>query len=160
MMMERRLPNELVDCILENLYLNRDTLLNCALVGKPGFALRSVASSEKSFSSCHHRYVEQHLDALFAEKPYLASYVRSLELERFLTQTEYDNEQVTMPGEVVYTVTASLVRRLSNLDDLSFFFVDWEGVPPLLQAALTEIYKAPSLTQFHANYVYTPHSQN
>ncbi|KAE9397825.1 hypothetical protein BT96DRAFT_1020492 [Gymnopus androsaceus JB14] len=111
---------------------------------------------EEDFDTLVDAYLKttRHLDTLFAEKPYLASYVRSLKLKRFLTQTDYDNKQVTVP-EVVYTAAASLVRRLSNLSSLSFDYVFWEGLPPLLQAALTEICAA-SLTQFSASYFYIP----
>ncbi|KAE9397829.1 hypothetical protein BT96DRAFT_921159 [Gymnopus androsaceus JB14] len=56
--------------------------------------------------------------------------------------------------EAVYTATISLVRRLSSLNSLSFNVISWESLPPLLKAALTEICKAPSVTQFSANHFY------
>ncbi|KAE9408062.1 hypothetical protein BT96DRAFT_1013544 [Gymnopus androsaceus JB14] len=148
-MMERRIPNELVDCILENLYFDRHTLLNCALVGRAwvrssqrgifreivlhlpsGFAPPIIDAYLKAPTFLH---------ALFLEKPYLASYVRTLELQSF-----------AHAATPVYTATASLVQRLSEVKKLIFHFVEWKSLPPLLKAVLTEICKAPSVTHFCA----------
>ncbi|KAE9398593.1 hypothetical protein BT96DRAFT_994656 [Gymnopus androsaceus JB14] len=85
----------------------------------------------------------RHLDALFSEKPYLASYVWSLELQSFRRY------KVPMP-KVVYTATASLVQRLSEVKELKFHYFEWNTLPPLLKAVLTELCKAPSVTQFSA----------
>ncbi|KAE9394292.1 hypothetical protein BT96DRAFT_998673 [Gymnopus androsaceus JB14] len=156
-MMERRVPNELVDCILDNLYFDKATLLNCALVGRAWLPssqrriFREVILDQDFTSVAPHALVDaylkttRHLDTLFAEKPYLASYVRSLELRSF-----------TQSSKAVCTTTASLVRRLSNLNSLSFDYVHWESMPALLKAALTDICQAPSITRFSAVDFYTP----
>ncbi|KAE9397844.1 hypothetical protein BT96DRAFT_1020507 [Gymnopus androsaceus JB14] len=90
MTMERRIPNELVDLILENLYLDTDTLRNCALVGKAwvsssqrGIFREIVLSMLSPMNMDANLKVARHLDTLFSEKPYMASFVRSLELRSF-----------------------------------------------------------------------------
>ncbi|KAE9397852.1 hypothetical protein BT96DRAFT_1020512 [Gymnopus androsaceus JB14] len=156
-MMEKRVPNELVDCILENLYFDRDTLINCALVGKAWvrssqlgifreIVLKLPRVTNFAVSPATDGYLEadRRLDALFSEKPHLASYVRSLKLTSFLV--DYDTEPA-MPAEAC-TATASLVQRLSEVNKLAFCFLEWEILPPLLKVALTELCKASSLTQF------------
>ncbi|KAE9404593.1 hypothetical protein BT96DRAFT_1016183 [Gymnopus androsaceus JB14] len=152
----RHISNELVDHILDNLYFDRDTLLDCALVGRAWVCssqrgiFREIILRLPAYHPSHLAiFVEvylkttTHLDTLFAEKPYIASYVRSLELR---TPREYSS---ALP-EVVYSATTSLVRRLSSLNSLSFVCVNWRGLPPLLQAALTEICEAPSITRLSA----------
>ncbi|KAE9408641.1 hypothetical protein BT96DRAFT_913787 [Gymnopus androsaceus JB14] len=154
-MMERRVPNELVDCILDNLYFDKATLLNCTLVGRAWvrtsqrgifreIILELPSYGMKNFDELVDAYLKttRHLDMLFAEKPYLASYVRSLEIRS-------ESYNAATP-EVVYTATASLVQRLSNVNNLSFFRIVWQLLPPLLQEALTELCKAPSVTRFSA----------
>ncbi|KAE9397891.1 hypothetical protein BT96DRAFT_995452 [Gymnopus androsaceus JB14] len=129
MMMERCIPNELVDCILENLYFDRDTLLSCALVGSAWVRssqhgiFREIVLKLPSVQTLMDAYLKatMHLDALFSKKPYLASYVRSLELTLF-------------PRYHLVTATHEV----------------WNSLPPLLKAALIEICKASSVTQFSA----------
>ncbi|KAE9398038.1 hypothetical protein BT96DRAFT_43959 [Gymnopus androsaceus JB14] len=92
-----RLPNELVECILDNLYFDKDTLLSCALVASAWvtpsqrgiFRLITLklpdSKYRNSFSVLFGAYLQTSglLIALFNEKPYLASYVRALELVHF-----------------------------------------------------------------------------
>ncbi|KAE9400859.1 hypothetical protein BT96DRAFT_992584 [Gymnopus androsaceus JB14] len=158
-------PNELVDCILENLYFDRDTLFNCALVGRAWIrssqrgifreiVLGLPSQNEPSTEKLTDAYLKatrrlESLDALFCKKPYLASFVRSLEL-RWFQHRKLDAPQ-RAPPEVVYTVTASLVRRLSGLNSLSFLSVNWESLPPFLKVALTDLCLARSeITRFSA----------
>ena len=137
------IPNELVDCILEKLYFDTQTLLNCALVGRawvyssqcgifrhiileyPGFRLDNFY-----LDPC------ERLVATFNANPRLALYVRSLQLLKF------DGDD-----EAFYTAAANVIRRLSNVNRLSLLFVDWQALPSLLKTALTEMFRAPSLTQ-------------
>ncbi|KAE9397853.1 hypothetical protein BT96DRAFT_995413 [Gymnopus androsaceus JB14] len=155
MMMERRVPNELVDCILDNLYLDTATLLNCVLVGKAWVRSSQRGIFREIILNLPFRdqdaYLEaiRRLDALFSEKPYLASYVRSLELRWFAQFDRYDWLQL------VYNATASLVQRLSNVKKLKFHRVEWKPLSPLLKAALNKICEA-SVTQFCAMVFYVP----
>ncbi|KAE9397831.1 hypothetical protein BT96DRAFT_921162 [Gymnopus androsaceus JB14] len=139
-MMERRVLNELID----------STLLNCALVGRAWVRssqrgiFREIVLKLPLTAFIVFPTATRRLDASFSEKPYLASYVRILELRSFA------QFNAAPPEHAVYVATASLVRRLSNLNSLSFSSVSWESLPPLLQAALTEICKAPSVTRLSA----------
>ncbi|KAE9397890.1 hypothetical protein BT96DRAFT_995451 [Gymnopus androsaceus JB14] len=155
-MTESRVPSKLVDCILKNLYFDTPTLLNCALVGRAWvrssqhgifreIVLELPFTGHSAFATLMDAYLKtaRHFNALFSEKPYLASYVRLLELR---SSGQY---KVPMP-KVVYTATASLVQRLSEVKELKFHDFGWNTLPPLLKAVLTELCKAPSVTQFSA----------
>ncbi|KAE9397872.1 hypothetical protein BT96DRAFT_50721 [Gymnopus androsaceus JB14] len=150
-------PNELVDCILENLYLDTPTLLNCALVGKAWvrpsqrgifraiileFPLPAPYASDAEYSVVND-YVNtcEHFVALFDRdaKPHLASYVQSLELRRFC-----EPEQ-----DALHAVTAKVIQRLTDVKKLSLFRVNWDSytLSPLLKETLAEVFKAPSLNE-------------
>ncbi|KAE9397851.1 hypothetical protein BT96DRAFT_995410 [Gymnopus androsaceus JB14] len=138
------LPNELVDDILYNLYFDKATLFNCVLVGKARvrpsqrgifreIVLEIIDSAELYLKTTGR------LDALFPEKPYLASYVQSLELRWF--------DFVDQGACNIHTATAKVVRRLPNVNKLSFFRVYWNRLSPLLKVAVTDLFRVPSLTQ-------------
>ncbi|KAE9388008.1 hypothetical protein BT96DRAFT_1004581 [Gymnopus androsaceus JB14] len=121
------LPNELVDCILDNLVFDTATLLSCALVERAWvqssqrgifrhIILELPSARHENFSTLVNSYLTRRLDALFSEKPHLASYVH-------------------------------VVQRLSNLRHLSLLVVNWDILSPLLKTALTAVFRAPSLTQ-------------
>ncbi|KAE9383420.1 hypothetical protein BT96DRAFT_1009206 [Gymnopus androsaceus JB14] len=146
-MTERRVPNELIDCVLENLYSDRATLLNCALVGRAwvrasqrGIFRKIVLELPESTAYdevwamrvATYQETTAHLGCLFAAKPYLASSVQSLELWRF-------GESSGQP-EVWYTAAASVLQRLSNVNNLSFCEIRWNALPPFLRSALTELF--------------------
>ncbi|KAE9397850.1 hypothetical protein BT96DRAFT_995409 [Gymnopus androsaceus JB14] len=154
------LPNELIEDILDNLYFDKATLLNCALVGRAWVRpsqrgiFREIIlewpAKQEYFATLIGAYVKAtaRLDSLFAEKPYLASYVRSLELRRFIYFATDTSD--------LHTATVDVVRRLSNVNNLSFVHVRWECLSSLLQAALAEICKTPSVTRFSTFDFYIP----
>ncbi|KAE9391343.1 hypothetical protein BT96DRAFT_1001460 [Gymnopus androsaceus JB14] len=134
------LPTELVDCILDNLYFDTRTLRNCALVGSAW-----VRSSQRGiFRQIVLKPPSPNLLPPLMPKPYLPSYVQSLELREFENGStdELDN------------ATADVVRRLSNVNNLSFSTVYWITLSPLLRTELTKILRAPSLTQLSLELFY------
>ncbi|KAE9406205.1 hypothetical protein BT96DRAFT_1014987, partial [Gymnopus androsaceus JB14] len=126
------IPNELVDCILEKLYFDTKTLLNSWHL--PPYHSRIPPAFR--FDDNFHLDLCERLVAIFNANPRLALYVQSLQLLKF------DGDD-----EAFYTAAANVIRRLSNVNRLSLLFVDWQALPSLLKTALTEMFRAPSLTQ-------------
>ncbi|KAE9402299.1 hypothetical protein BT96DRAFT_991276 [Gymnopus androsaceus JB14] len=87
-MMVEPLPNELIECILENLYFDKQTLKNCALVGKAWVRasqrgiFEQISFDEFYLRDCLQTRSER-LIAIFGVKPHLARDVRFLELLNF-----------------------------------------------------------------------------
>ncbi|KAE9405700.1 hypothetical protein BT96DRAFT_915909 [Gymnopus androsaceus JB14] len=131
-----KLPNELVGYILDNLYFDRDALLNCALVGRAW-----VYSSQRGIfrqivldlTSVHmwSIYLEmtERLISSFDANPSLASYVRSFKL--------------------LTAATANIVHRLANLnvEKVALDLDEWNGVSPSLKEALVNMLRAHSVTR-------------
>lgn len=152
--MERpHIPPELVESILSNLYFDTATLLNCALVAQawvpssqrgifrelilklPSKNLEDFATRLDAFLDASKRRV-----ALLDDKPYLASYVRTLQLQE-LVEFEGDSEHA------LYSATTSVMERLSNVETLKVWSADWAVLSHVLREELTRILRSPSLTQ-------------
>lgn len=150
------LPLELLDCILEHLYHDKATLLSCALVEKAW-----VAPSQRgifhilvllppdpdpyndqleALSKVYVKSTEQLVGYIDAN-PRLASYVRSLHLAMFC------NISQTVDWEAVYTSTAMVIRRLSNVESLSLSCISWGSLSPSLTDSLIKMLRAPSVTR-------------
>lgn len=147
------LPNELVESILEHLYLDKETLLNCGLVARAwvpasqrGIFRMIVLRPPNALYLLHAQHgdtkTQSYLDSLtrlttfFDAKPHLATYVRSLMLHDF----DHRAKEVHIP-------TAVIIQRLSAVKELSFDSVNWTLLSPLLKEALTNLVKAPSMTR-------------
>lgn len=143
--MSETLPNELVDCILENLYFDTETLLNCALVGRAWVspAQRGIFRQVVLHDNTSYLKATLRLDALFDAKPHLAAYVQLLELRWFMPLYRHHQQQ---PSDL-HIANANIVQRLSNVKKLLFFRVDWTILFPVLKEALAKICMAPSVTQ-------------
>ncbi|KAE9388007.1 hypothetical protein BT96DRAFT_1025621 [Gymnopus androsaceus JB14] len=126
------LPNELVDCILDNLVFDIATLLSCALVERAWvqssqrgifrhIILELPSARHENFSTLVNSYLTGRLDALFIEKPHLASYVQSVQLRGFAGENQ--------PEAFIPTC-----RQLGH--PVAF-----------AKTALTAVFRAPSLTQ-------------
>lgn len=76
--------------------------------------------------------------------PRLASYVQSLKISRILWSERFN------------AVTASIVRRLSNVNKLSLRLVVWEGLSPSLKEALTDMLGSPSLNELSFTRFFIP----
>jgi hypothetical protein len=157
-MMEFPLPNELIDAILDNLYLDKATLLNCALVGKAW-----VSSSQKGIwhaitlespNSRHEDYValtkafldsNMRLIEIFDTSPHIATYVRSLELRQFEKPSRTLGAKYQY--EALHASTAAVVERLTNIKNLTFFRLNWATLAPSLKIALAGAFKVPSVTR-------------
>ncbi|KAJ4468746.1 hypothetical protein J3R30DRAFT_3739434 [Lentinula aciculospora] len=150
------LPRELIECIIiDNLYSDRATLLNCALVGKfwalcaqrgifQHITIELPSPYHEDFNELGSAYIERNelLLQLFDRKPFLASCVRILELRQFADiskKTFYDNG-------ILYTSATRVVGRLANVKKLLFFKCDWTTLTPGLKTVLTDVFKSPSLT--------------
>ncbi|KAE9396254.1 hypothetical protein BT96DRAFT_996863 [Gymnopus androsaceus JB14] len=135
------LPNELIDCILDNFSSDKNALSNCSLI-------------EKAFFPCQHRIFEkleldgrfvdssssERLIAIFDEKRYLASSVRLLNLRNFnLERPEKD--------EVYARIAEGVIQRLYKVDTIEFNDVRWQTLSPFLRTALFDAFEAPSLTR-------------
>lgn len=151
-------PNELIGCILENLYPDTRTLLNCAFVGRAW-----VYPSQRGLF--HHialdlpiphipstDYYETHNEAFlqtterlissFDTNPHLASYVRSLQL----VKSRKLPESAMGYQEPVYNATANIVHQLSNLHKVSLL-VHWTDLSHSLKTSLTDMLRSSSITQ-------------
>lgn len=150
--MEKRygFPNELVDRIVKNLYLDTPTLLKCALVGKAWVypaqrgifqeLVLDVRAPAKEATGQYSNRMES-LATLFAEKPSLASYVRSLEV-----RGEFFAFDASVPV-LVSMVWTRLIKRLSNVNRLLLFAISWGAMDFKLKEALSDLLRvAPSLT--------------
>lgn len=128
-------PNELIEHILDDLYFDKSTLLNCALVERAW----SCSSQRRIFREIFlttrgdHSNIGQ-LNASFNTSPHLASYVQSLGL---LTLR-------SIP-ETLDTLLVAIIQRVSGVKRLSLCDVDWTGLSPLLRESLTDMFRAPSL---------------
>lgn len=151
--MEKRygFPNELVDRIVKNLYLDTATLLKCSLVGKAWVypaqrgifqeLVLDVPASAKEPTDQYSNRMES-LATLFAEKPSLASYVRSLVVRGALFG--FDAGRVPVLVSMAWT---RLVKPLSNVNRLSLCAISWGVMELKLKEALTDLVRvAPSLT--------------
>lgn len=144
------LPNELVESILEHLYLDKDTLLSCALVAgawvpasQRGIFRTIVLRPPNALST---RYddtkTQSYLNSLTRlitfshSKPRLATYVRCLIL--------HDFDHVS---KEVHISAAFIIQRLSAVNELSFDLVNWTLLSPSLKEALTNLVRAPSMTR-------------
>ncbi|KAE9403617.1 hypothetical protein BT96DRAFT_1016856 [Gymnopus androsaceus JB14] len=150
------LPNELVEPILENLYSDKSTLLNCALVGRAwapasqrGIFQQIVLrlpfpQADKDFATVADAYLKANgrLVEILDENSRLVFYVRRLELREFVI---WDSEDL-VAYEPIHNSTAELILRLSSVEELSFEQVRWDPLPPMLKEALTNMLKAPQLT--------------
>lgn len=149
------LPNELVDSILDNLYFDKPTLLNCALVGKAwtpssqrGIFQRIVLESpnphHEDYAELCEAYIKSNdgLIRLFNNNPRLASYVRFLELRNFDRPIPY-SARLMYNQEAIHDSTAILVRLFTNLDSLSLFRMNWIALSPFLQSALGGLFRDP-----------------
>ncbi|KAE9402565.1 hypothetical protein BT96DRAFT_918090 [Gymnopus androsaceus JB14] len=157
-----QVPNELVECILDNLYFDKNTLLSCALVANAWvtpsqrgiFRLITLKPPHSeygnNFSVLFRAYLKTNslLIASFNEKPYLASYVRALELIHFPTVLQ-PTPNVSPLWKALCTSTTRVIRHLSNVESILFKEFHWHSITisPLLEEALVNILKAPSLTR-------------
>ncbi|KIK70103.1 hypothetical protein GYMLUDRAFT_213194 [Collybiopsis luxurians FD-317 M1] len=157
-MSEFPLPNELIECILDNLYHDKATLLNCALVGKAwvprsqkGLFQRIVIEAPNSH---HEDYVTlataflaayERLLAIYDAKPHLATYARTLELR------QYEKPSRTVDAkelqETLQTCTAKVIQRLTNITNLSILRLNWSQINPPMRAALTGVFQIPSVVR-------------
>ncbi|KAE9392882.1 hypothetical protein BT96DRAFT_924449 [Gymnopus androsaceus JB14] len=159
--MVKPIPNELVESILDHLHSDKGTLLNCALVGRawvhssqqgifreivldlplPHISITDYTTQIENFLK-----TTEWLISSFDTSPRLASYVRSLLLVKF---RKFPEAAVSYQ-EAVYTATANIVRRLSNVGvDKVLLLVQWNDLSHSLKTALTDMLRAPqaSVTQ-------------
>lgn len=153
------LPVEILDRILENIYHDKATLLSCALVEKAWvapsqrgiFHVLVLLPPDPDPYNPHHDQLEalsknyvkttEQLVGYIDANPRLASYVRSLSLAMFC------NISQIVDWEAVYTSTAMVIRRLSNVESLSFSCISWGSLSPSLTDSLMEMLRAPSVTR-------------
>ncbi|KAE9402208.1 hypothetical protein BT96DRAFT_1017773 [Gymnopus androsaceus JB14] len=111
------LPNELLECILNHLYLPRQTY-SFQLLCPPNSM--DEAERYQDFLDANDRLL-----ALFDSNPRLATYVRSLEINDF--------RYATLP---LHMSTAGIVQRLYNLNEISFSLIRWTWLPLWLKNLL------------------------
>ncbi|KAE9390183.1 hypothetical protein BT96DRAFT_1024684 [Gymnopus androsaceus JB14] len=113
----QQLPNELVELILDHLYFDTPTLLNCALVAR-AWVHRSQRGIFREIileiSTSRTLLTQSFLKAQSVVKnPRLASYVQSLELHRFIEPSSSE----AIIGSL-HAIAASIVQHLSKLNFL------------------------------------------
>ncbi|KAF5390062.1 hypothetical protein D9757_003771 [Collybiopsis confluens] len=166
-MLEYPLPNELIECILDNLYSDRDTLLNCALVGRAW-----VTTSQKGIfqrivldapNSHHEDYVQlthdflaanERLVDLFDDKPHLTKFVKTLELRQYEKPSRTRDARELQ--QALQISTANVIRRLSDITNLSIFRLTWSNLNDTLKDALVQAFSAPLLTRVSLSLVAIP----
>lgn len=150
------LPNELVESVIENLYTDRVSLLSCARVARAWacssqrgifrqIVLELFASDGPIHGINSYMKLTGQLISSFDANPLLATYVQSLEL-RGIIQTYEDRMDNA----------ANIIRRLTNVKELSFFAIYWGVLSPSLKASLADLFSAPPLTQISFNGVCMP----
>lgn len=145
-------PNELVDCILDNLYFDTATLLNCALVGRSwvrsaqrGIFRELILEMPDRYNGAYEATTWRFLDKInslavvLTEKPSLASYIRYLELRR----ASIGNWVVLL---ALFDLWTTLVEGLSNVKQILFCRVSWDGLPAPFKKAMADLFRTPSLT--------------
>lgn len=141
------LPNELLDCIIKNLYSDTFSLLSCALVGRAWVRssqreiFRDIVLSFPLHAISRDAYLNttRKLVASFNSTPRLVTYVRFLELQYFLNLHENLDE--------LHAATANVIQQLSSLNHLKFRNIRWAYLSPMLKAALARLLRTPSLTE-------------
>lgn len=148
MVKRNNLSNELIDCILEHLYSDIATLLNCALVGRAWVypSQRGIFHriSLKVDLSCFSGRVSANariranttIFTLFSEKPHLASYVRVLEL--------HDSGMLIM--EELLNAVVNVVQCLSSVKKLVLAGIRWSLLSSSLGMAIIDVLRGTSLT--------------
>ncbi|KAE9392234.1 hypothetical protein BT96DRAFT_1023698 [Gymnopus androsaceus JB14] len=140
---ENQLPNELIQCILDHLYCDTPTLLNCALVARfwavpsqrgifreivlkfPHFGVFESARSMKTKYRLFTRSFRK-IDATLAN-PRLASYVQSLKLYNF---GFYSSGEAIVDS--LHAAAARIVHRLSKVNKVQL------SAPSLTQVYLSD----------------------
>ncbi|KAJ3781986.1 hypothetical protein GGU10DRAFT_319342 [Lentinula aff. detonsa] len=150
-------PREIVDCILDNLYLDKATLLSCALVGKAWglsaqrgifqhITLELPIMQHEEFDELARAYNKRNeqLIGFFERKPYLASHVQTFELKQFGKLSRNGSRD---KKEILYVSTTQVVERLCNVQSLLLSRGNWDSLSPQLREALKHLFSAPSLSR-------------
>ncbi|KAE9393792.1 hypothetical protein BT96DRAFT_999153 [Gymnopus androsaceus JB14] len=153
------LANELIDNILEFLYSDKASLKNCALVGKAWVCASQQGLFETivfkflkrtlyalTHASSNHGPIKPKLErfiAMFDEKPYLASYVRSLEVVHFRP------DDLSSKLEEAAPLASQVIHRLSYVEHILLYDCEKNMLSefPVLREALYDIFNLPSLTR-------------
>ncbi|KAE9400938.1 hypothetical protein BT96DRAFT_619575 [Gymnopus androsaceus JB14] len=151
------LANELIDSILEFLYFDKAALKKCALVGKAWvrasqqglFETIVLKFSERSiyarvYASSNHGPIKTKLEqliAMFDEKPYLASYVCSLEVVHYRPEDFFSQEATPLAAQVI--------QRLSKVKHVLLYHCEKVILSDfsILREALYDLFNLPSLTR-------------
>ncbi|KAE9390373.1 hypothetical protein BT96DRAFT_1002334 [Gymnopus androsaceus JB14] len=130
------LPIELIEPILENLYCDKHSLLQCALVSRAlvSASQRGIfhhitlespdfAKSAERYNDLSRRYIADNarLIALFDKNPRFATYVQAVNLRCFCKSMS-----VSPRDHDGYDSTARVIQRLLNVNQLSFILVEWD----------------------------------
>ncbi|KAJ3747842.1 hypothetical protein DFH05DRAFT_857563 [Lentinula detonsa] len=150
-------PREIVDCILDNLYLDKATLLSCALVGKAWglsaqrgifqhITLEFPNIQHEEFDELARAYNKRNeqLIGSFERKPYLASHVQTFELKQF---GKLFGDVSRHKKKILYVSTTQVVERLCNVKSLLLSRGNWDSLSPRLREALKHLFSAPSLSR-------------
>ncbi|KAE9388975.1 hypothetical protein BT96DRAFT_1025231 [Gymnopus androsaceus JB14] len=137
------LPNELIDCILDNLSCNKIALSNCSLVEKAWVLPSQRRIFEKLGLNGHADSLvkTERLIAIFDEKPHLASSVRLLNLWSFNNVEGPEKEMLHA------RIAEGVIQRLSKVETIELDYVYWPILYPLLRTALSDAFQAHSLTR-------------
>ncbi|KAE9389821.1 hypothetical protein BT96DRAFT_1024879 [Gymnopus androsaceus JB14] len=137
------LPNELIDCILDNLSSDKIALSNCSLVEKAWVLPSQRRIFEKLGLNGHAGSLvkTERLIAIFDEKPHLASSVRLLNLWSFNNVEGPEKEMLHA------RIAEGVIQRLSKVETIELDYVYWPTLYPLLRTALSDAFQAHSLTR-------------
>ncbi|KAJ3832314.1 hypothetical protein F5878DRAFT_666689 [Lentinula raphanica] len=160
------IPQEIVDCILNNLHSEKPTLSNCALVRKswtasaqrglfqhiilrfPDPYYRESIASE--LATAYNKRNEQLIE-IFERKPFLMACVRTLELEQFAQLERFQGqlvpESLVRRKERLVTSTTKVLKRLHNLESLLLLNAHWDSLSLELREALMHLFNQLSLTR-------------
>ncbi|KAE9383073.1 hypothetical protein BT96DRAFT_930037 [Gymnopus androsaceus JB14] len=139
-----QLPNELIQYILEHLYSDTPTLLNCALVARAWATPSQRGIFREVILQLPYASSRKKTYRLFA-----ASYVQLLKLYNFYG---YLVEEATVT--FLHAAAALIIQRLSKarVNKVHISGVAWYRLRISLKSALTDIFRAPSLTEVQLFY--------
>ncbi|KAE9385972.1 hypothetical protein BT96DRAFT_1006535 [Gymnopus androsaceus JB14] len=136
------LPNELIDCILDNLSSDKKALHNCSLI-KKALVVPSqhliFAKIELDGRARSLQYKTEQLIVILDEKPHLTSGVQLLNFQRF------NLEQPEREGDYAQ-IAKGVIQRVSKVDMIELKDVYWStSLCPLFRTAVFDAVEAPSL---------------
>ncbi|KAJ3825114.1 hypothetical protein F5880DRAFT_1505680 [Lentinula raphanica] len=156
------LPLELIDSIFKNLQDDLYTLSHCALVQKswsvsaqrylfqfirlefPDYAGPDDPERFSELAIAYNQRNERLLET-FDRKPFLASYVQFLELERLAFGHDILRWAQGHTQDVSFATTTSIVKRLDNVEVLSLRDSCWDQLSLDLREALVHVLRRPSI---------------